>query len=152
MDTMEVAIREHIRDLYGRYCFALDYGTTADLLDCFTPDGVFSLSDRGDFVGHEQLGTLIDASAESRNRHMIMNLLFDEVSADHARCRAYFLLIRTRDAATMSYGHYVDSVVLCPDGVWRWDRKNIFFDWRDGAYAARSEAQTVEKLIGSVNR
>lgn len=148
-DVSSLSARESIRDLYARYCFALDYGTTTDLLDCFTPEGVFSLSDRGDFQGHEQIGTIIDASAQSRNRHMIMNLLFDELTTDRARCRAYFLLIRTRDAAVMSYGHYVDDVVLCADGVWRWSRKGVNFDWREEAYATRSQAQTVDKLIGA---
>jgi 3-phenylpropionate/cinnamic acid dioxygenase small subunit len=136
-----------LRNLYSRYCFALDYGTTPDLLDCFTEDGVFSLSDRGDFEGHEQIAVIIDASAESRNRHMIMNILIDCVDGDTAEVRAYFLLIRTKDAAVMSYGHYTDSALRCPDGVWRWTAKRIHFDWRDDAYASRSEAQTVDRLV-----
>lgn len=138
----------HLQNLYGRYCFALDYRTTADLLDCFTPDGVFSLSDRGDFVGHEQIAALIDASAEGRNRHQIMNLVIDSIANGEAKCRAYFLLLRTRDAAVMSYGHYQDTAVKCPDGVWRWSLKRVIFDWRDEAYARRSESQTVERLLG----
>lgn len=136
-----------IRNLYSRYCFALDYGSTADLLDCFTPDGLFSLSDRGDFEGHEQIAVLIDASAESRNRHMIMNVLIDSLEGDTAEVRAYFLLMRTKDAETMSYGHYTDTAVRCPDGTWRWSAKRIHFDWRHDAYATRSEAQHVDKLV-----
>lgn len=136
-----------LRNLYSRYCFALDYGTTADVLDCFTEDGVFSLSDRGDFVGHEQIGVLIDASAESRNRHQIMNVLVDSVDGDTAETRGYFMLLRTKDAATMSYGHYVDSARRCEDGVWRWTIKRISFDWRHDVYAERSATQHVDQLV-----
>ncbi len=136
-----------LRNLYARYCFALDYGTTADLLDCFTEDGLFSLSDRGDFVGREQIAVLIDASAESRNRHQIMNVLIDSVDGDTAASRGYFVLLRTKDAETMSFGHYVDTAVRCEDGVWRWSAKRIHFDWSHEAYAQRSESQHVDQLI-----
>lgn len=137
-----------LHNLYGRYCFALDYGTTDELLDCFTADGTFSLSDRGDFVGHAQIRTIIDASAQSRNRHQIMNLVVDSIADGRAVCRAYFLLIRTADAATMSYGHYRDTAVKCADGIWRWDLKRVIFDWRAPEYAVRSQSQTTDKLLG----
>lgn len=136
-----------LRNLYSRYCFAVDHGTTADLLDCFTEDGLFSLSDRGDFEGHDQIAALGDASAASRNPHLITNILIDSVDGDTAEIRAYFMQLRPTDAEIMSYGRYTDSAVRCPDGVWRWSAKRVHLDWRHEAYAMRSAAQHVDKLV-----
>ena len=136
-----------LRNLYSRYCFGLDYHDDEALLDCFTPDGTFALSDRGDFVGHEQIQRILDASASTRNRHNVLNVLVDEVDGDVAHCRAYFLLLHPEDASIISYGHYRDDAVRCDDGQWRWTMKRVNFDWRAATYAERSERQTVDKLL-----
>jgi hypothetical protein len=138
-----------LRNLYAQYCFGLDYHDDAELLDCFEPDGTFSLSDRGDFQGHEAIQAILDASASTRNRHHILNLLIDEVDGDVARCRAYFILMRPDDAGIISWGHYRDEAVRSDDGKWRWRRKRVEFDWRSEDYAQRSESQTTDKLLRS---
>lgn len=137
-----------LRNLYSRYCFGLDYLNDEEMLDCFTEDGVFALSDRGDFAGHDEIQAILDASSGSRNRHNIVNVCIDEVDGDRARTRAYFILLRPDDGATISYGHYVDDAVLCDDGQWRWTRKRVNFDWRSDDYAKRSESQQRDQLVG----
>lgn len=136
-----------LRNLYSRYCFGLDYHDDAALLDCFTPDGTFSLSDRGSFVGHEQIQRILDASAATRNRHHVLNVLVDEVDGDTATCRAYFILLHPEDASIQSYGHYRDDAVRCDDGQWRWTMKRVNFDWREQRYADRSTAQHADQLL-----
>jgi ketosteroid isomerase-like protein len=138
-----------LRNLYAKYSFGLDYHDDAALLDCFTPDGTFALSDRGDFVGHERIQRILDASAGTRNRHTVLNVVIHRVEGDKAFCRAYFILLHPGDASIQSYGHYVDDAVRCDDGQWRWTKKRVNFDWRDDVYAVRSEAQTSEKLLKS---
>lgn len=138
-----------LRNLYSQYCFGLDYLEDDEVLDCFTPDGVFALSDRGDFSGHDEIRAILDASRDSRNRHNIMNVLVEDVDGDTARVRAYFILLRPSDGAVISYGHYVDDAVRCDDGRWRWTRKRVNFDWRDDGYAARSEGQQRDDLVAS---
>lgn len=138
-----------LRNLYAKYCFGLDYHDDGALLDCFTPDGTFALSDRGDFVGHEQIQRILDASAGTRNRHNVLNVLIDRIEGGTAYCRAYFILLYPEDASIQSYGHYVDEAVRCDDGQWRWTIKRVNFDWRAEVYATRSVAQNAERLLKS---
>lgn len=145
-DIQAVSDRLALHELYGRYCFGLDYKDDTALLDCFTPDGVFSLSDRGDFEGHEGIQLILDASSATRNRHHIMNIVVDTVDGDQAESRAYFILLHHENANIISWGHYRDQARRCDDGVWRWTRKRVNFDWRSEDYAARSETQKLEQL------
>lgn len=142
----QVADRLELHELYGRYCFGLDYQRDEELLDCFTPDGVFSLSDRGDFEGHEGIQKILDASAATRNRHHIMNIVVQELDGDRARVKAYFILLHYEDARIISWGHYDDDAVRCDDGRWRWTMKRVNFEWRSEDYAARSEGQQASDL------
>lgn len=146
-ETRAVADRLALHELYSRYCFGLDYHDDAAMLDCFTEDGVFALSDRGDFAGHDGIQKILDASADTRNRHHIMNILVDTLDGDRAEVRAYFILIHHSDGQVISWGHYRDDAVRCDDGVWRWTRKRVNFDWRSPEYAERSEGQKAENLV-----
>lgn len=148
-DLQHVADQLALRELYARYCFGLDYHDNDQMLDCFTTDGVFSLSDRGDFRGHDQIQAILDASAPTRHRHNILNVVVDEIDGDTATMRAYFILIHPTDGRITSWGHYQDDAVRCEDGIWRWTMKRVHFDWRADDYAARSEGQTTDKLLTS---
>lgn len=139
--------RLQLHELFASYCFGLDYDDDARVLDCFTPDGVFSLSDRGDFVGHEEIQKILDASASTRHRHNILNVLVDELDGDEAKVRAYFILIDPNGGRITAWGHYVDDAVRCDDGRWRWTIKRIHFEWRSQEYAGRSEGQQRDDLV-----
>jgi hypothetical protein len=149
IDAQLLSDQLQLRNLYSKYCFGLDYHDDALLLDCFTPEGTFALSDRGDFVGHEQIQRILDASAATRNRHHVLNVLIDGIEGDTASCRAYFILLHPEDASIQSWGHYRDDAVRCEDGQWRRAVKRVNFDWRAEAYAERSTAQTADRLLES---
>lgn len=58
----EVVDRQQLNELYASYCFGLDYDDDQRVLDCFTPDGVFVMSDHV-FTGHGEIQRILDASA-----------------------------------------------------------------------------------------
>ena len=62
MSTLDdVGDRVAILDLYSRYCFAIDSSDAGAFGDCFLPDGVFDVVDRGTFAGRDAIQNMIIA-------------------------------------------------------------------------------------------
>ena len=135
----ELWARERIRDLYARYCFALDGNDPGELARCFTEDGVFSLVGAKDFTGRGEIEALIAGTMEGRPRHHALNLLIHEATADRGTSQAYFLLIHPQTGNVVAYGHYEDTAVRETDGVWRFEKRIVDFHWRSPEYGTRVE-------------
>jgi ketosteroid isomerase-like protein len=139
MDTTDrVAAELAVRNLYARYCFALDGNDIDGLGDCFTAEGVFALSDRGDFAGRDTIKELIRKTVENRPRHHALNVEVVDVAPGEARSRAYFLLLDQTTGAAAAYGQYEDRSVQDEDGTWRFARRDVDFLWRASEYADRA--------------
>lgn len=137
--TEELWAREEIRNLYARYCFALDGNKPAELAACFTEDGVFSLVGAKDFAGRAEIEALIAGTMDNRPRHHALNIMITDASPDEGTSQAYFLLIHQQTGATIAYGHYEDTSVKDTDGIWRFKHRIVNFHWRSPDYGKRVE-------------
>ena len=141
MDAGEQALAEQqVRNLYARYCFNLDGNDVQGLGDCFTEDGVFALSDRGEFVGREAIQDLIRKTVDNRPRHHALNVEVLGVDGGEARSRAYFMLLDQASGAVSAYGYYEDTSRAEHDDTWRFSRRDVTFLWRSGDYAGRASS------------
>jgi hypothetical protein len=125
--------RDHIeiRELYAKYCFAVDLGDGALRAATFVPDGTFTAA-----AGNNKPET-VAAMAErtwkqgnSGRRHLITNIVAT-ATTDGAAGRAYCLILQhPKPEAVGLAGHvgiYEDTLVRSADG-WRF-KTRIF--WRD---------------------
>lgn len=127
-----------IQSLYSKYCFALDGNNPQLLLECFSPEGIFQVSER-QFKGVDQL-TMVAQSGDNRPRHHYANLWVRSIAGNEARASAYFFLVNIPDGAICGYGHYDDDMVRGADGEWRFQHRRITFLWQSEAYKARTSA------------
>lgn len=133
IDLQDIAARVRIRDLYSRYCFALDSKDAKGLADCFTEDGAF-VNEHGEFVGREAVNLLLLPAPET---HYSINVEVIEGSEGTYTARACFLLLHAGEDRIATYGHYDDTVRQDADGVWRFARRKVDFLWMSRDYAAR---------------
>lgn len=129
--------RDAIREMYARYCFYVDEGRPDLFAAEFTEDGVLWLSDRGSYVGREEIEAHV-ARRTGKTFHLIHNVAIDEVGADRAYAHAYFQLLDPATAACVSYGTY-DDVLRRVEGRWLWEKKRVNYRFRSPEYAAVAE-------------
>lgn len=132
-DFQDIAARVRIRDLYSRYCFALDAKDANGLADCFTEDGAF-VNEHGEFVGREAVNRLLLPAPET---HYSINVEVMERSEGTYMARACFLLLHAGESRVAAHGLYDDTVRQGVDGVWRFARRKVAFLWMSDDYAAR---------------
>jgi hypothetical protein len=80
----QMLIEWQLTTLSQRFAYFLDHGEFDDLVNVFTPEGVF---DRGGppLRGHEAIRTAMGERAPLTTRHLLTNFYFAEVTADAAR-------------------------------------------------------------------
>ena len=105
-DFQDIAARVRIRDLYSRYCFALDAKDANGLADCFTEDGAF-VNEHGEFVGREAVNRLLLPAPET---HYSINVEVMERSEGTYMARACFLLLHAGESRVAAHGLYDDTV------------------------------------------
>jgi SnoaL-like domain len=118
VEMWELVAREHIRDTLARYNWAGDAGRLEDLAQTFCADGVFL----GGVTGN------ITASADVKPmvRHNVANVLFNEVTRDHADVSCYFTVVT--HIGLDHVGRYRDTFV--PDGNgWLIKHRKVSTDW-----------------------
>lgn len=127
--------RAIVRTLH-RYGHAMDYGPDADFVDCFTRDGLWDVRMRkhpeGSFRcrGHDEIRASLEQQMPMRApalyaKHVVVDPLI-AVSADDASVESYFLRIEPRDdqpTQIVASGRYVDRLVRCDDGRWRFTER-----------------------------
>jgi SnoaL-like domain len=131
----ELVAREHIRDTLARYNWSGDAGRLGDLADTFCEDGVLEIRGFEQLRGRPEivafLGGITGKVAVSADvkpivRHNVANLLFNELTRDHAQVSSYFTVVT--HIGLDHLGRYRDTVV--PDGdTWRIRHRKVSTDW-----------------------
>jgi hypothetical protein len=116
-----------------RYGHSIDYGREADWVDCFTEDGVFDTQyatkpgepgfGSARFEGRAALAAFAaqhPRAPAALHKHLVQSPLF-EIRGGEAEVTSYFELLLARDGARQifAFGRYLDKLVRCPDGRWR---------------------------------
>jgi hypothetical protein len=135
VEMWELVAREHIRDTLARYNWSGDAGRLDDLADTFCADGLLEIRGFEPLRGRSEIVAFlggvtgnIAASADVKPivRHNVANLLFNEVTRDHARVSCYFTVVT--HIGLDHVGRYRDTVV--PDGdTWRIEHRKVSTDW-----------------------
>src|ERR1700751_2328803 len=99
MERWDLVARERIRDTLARYNWAGDAGQLDELAETFCADGVLEirglqpLRGRGEilpFLGGVTGKVTVSAKVKPMVRHNVANVLFNEVTRDHADVSCYF--------------------------------------------------------------
>lgn len=130
---------EAIRALDARYCRVLDAGDWDALVALFTDDGEFVGLGRA--RGHDELRAFFGGLAGPDGRgltafwHHVTNLeiTFDEegpTGPDRAWAQSLLWQPCVLDGvAHIAAGHYHDTLARGADGSWRYQRKQVSFDY-----------------------
>jgi SnoaL-like domain len=135
VEMWELVAREHIRDTLARYNWSGDAGRLDELADTFRADGVLEIRGFEPLNGRSAivafLGGITEKVADSADvkpivRHNVANLLFAEVTPDHAQVSSYFTVVT--HVGVDHIGRYRDTLV--PDGdTWRITHRKVSTDW-----------------------
>jgi SnoaL-like domain len=129
------AERAILETLY-QYGHAVDYGPDADWLSCFTEDGVWDIRMRNNpsasfrCEGQAELRAGLDAQSTVRVPAVYVKHLVVEprivISGDDATVESYFLRVEpgeTGGSRIVASGRYLDRMVRCDDGRWRFKER-----------------------------
>ena len=135
VEMWELAAREHIRDTLARYNWSGDAGRLNDLADTFCADGVLEIrgleplrgrSEIVAFLGGVTGNISVSAGVKPIVRHNVANVLFIEVTRDHAQVSCYFTVVT--HIGLDHVGRYRDTLV--PDGdTWLIKHRKVSTDW-----------------------
>ena len=134
MERTELIAREGIRDLLGRYTWAGDTGRSAEVADCFVPDGVLDLGEHGGTLdGRDAIAAELEAvaarvadaaDAPGPVNHHVSSVLITMTDPTSATVRSYFCVYT--DAGADHWGRYRDEVVMDrADGHWRFANRTV---------------------------
>jgi len=129
---------EKARELYLRYARIVDEGHHEELLNLFTPDGVFESSWLGRFEGHEGLRRNFEANRsrgirDYQMRHVFSNLNI-KLDGDRGHADYYVSVYVTRDGVTqlLGIGRSRDELRKI-GGAWRFHSRLVTFDTKKPA-------------------
>jgi hypothetical protein len=124
------AERDVLATLY-RYGHALDYGAETDWADCFTATAHYEVREPGtaaaptvrSYDGRDELAAFAAAhtrAPERFHKHLVADPVI-AVDGDRATVVSYFLRLDDVDGERVVYafGRYLDELVRCADGRWR---------------------------------
>jgi len=131
--------REVLRTLH-QYAHSLDYGSQAsEFTDCFLEDGVWYSTVEGRWAGasglrlegREQLERWFNRHAERGvPGHFTKHYMVEpeiRLDGDRATVQSYFSGIHEEPGGPLLYsmGRYLDVLVRCPDGRWRFQERHL---------------------------
>lgn len=119
--------KNEIRELLGRYCFALDEERFEDMAALFVPDGVWETA-FGTGTGRAGIvaqARSLGAPGRPRRVHLTTNIVID-LDGEEAQVRSNWLLFQNGSAGPEigSGGSYYDSVVKV-EGRWFFRHRRI---------------------------
>jgi ketosteroid isomerase-like protein len=121
--------REILRTLHA-YGSSIDYGDEARWIDCWLPDAVLSWpSPRydGPFAGHDRLRQAFLGHTHAPDffhKHFVVDPQI-EIDGDTAHVQSYYARLDTGDDGPYirGYGRYLDVLLRCDDGRWRFQER-----------------------------
>jgi hypothetical protein len=127
--------RAILETLY-QYGHSMDYGPDADFIDCFVPAGIWDVRMRNapdaafQCRGHTEIATSLSQQTAVRApalfaKHFVMDPRI-AVTRDEASVLSYFLRVEPRadgPSQIVASGRYVDRLVRCDDGRWRFTER-----------------------------
>ena len=127
-----------ILDVLHGYCHAYDGGDIDGMVNLFMERGSFEFTPPpagfpARIEGRTQIRAGMSArksaTAGSQRRHLITNVLFDEVDELAAKVRSYLTLASTTDGklSFLATGVYDDRLRNTPDG-WRFESRRLKLD------------------------
>lgn len=130
-----------LRTLYA-YGHSIDYGLEADWLDCWTEDAVLKWPNRDPIKGHAALLAAFHKhthAPQAYHKHVVVEpRIF--IDGDRATAQTMFARLDryASGPAVRSFGRYLDVLVRCKDGRWRFLER-----------VAEREASRAETPIGA---
>ncbi len=132
-----------VRNLYARYCHALDDCDEIALATCFSPDATVTVIETNLAVDAppapaprvmETRAGIVTAMMQAARarvgyRHWVTNLHLDVVDDDHITGIADFQVVTER-AVTESFGRDRDEIVRDPSGEWTFSSRLIDYRYR----------------------
>ena len=125
--------REKVRELYARFCHAIDEGRYEEWVNTYTPDGVFDSPVVGRHAGREGLLKFTRDLAASdmgnvKQRHLVTNLILS-LEADRGTGLCNLTVYVTRDGVTtlLLIGGYRTQLRKI-DGEWYFANVTPFVD------------------------
>jgi SnoaL-like domain len=147
VEMWELVAREHIRDTLARYNWAGDAGRLDELAETFCAGGVLEIRGLQPLRGRAEIVAFlrgvtgkvtVSAKVKPMVRHNVANVLFTEVTRDHADVSCYFTVVT--HSGLDHIGRYRDTFV--PDGnTWLIKHRKVSTDWAspNSAMARKSE-------------
>ena len=146
MEMWELVTRELIRDTLARYNWAGDAGRLDELAETFCADGVLEICGAEPLRGRSEIVAFLGgvtgkvaASADVKPivRHNVANVLFTNMTRDHAEVSCYFTVVT--HIGLDHIGRYRDTFVP-DDNTWLIKHRKVSTDWAapDSAMARRS--------------
>lgn len=138
MSADDLRDRLELHELFARYAWSYDEGRFDQLADLWTVDAQFEI--RGGvgtmpttMRGRDEIVTTMQArrsqTQPAQRRHLITNVVVEEVDGDRARASAYLVLGSTTDGVLSLpiTGHYRNGYARV-DGRWRIHRQVLTMD------------------------
>lgn len=143
-----------IRNNYAAYTFAVDDHDGDAFVDCFTENAEIEVTsfgfmrglvatgvvpfvnDAGRVVGTKNIRAFHDLIPPGiKTLHLTTNLQITRLEAGYAESRAAFVVLAD-DGINELYGRYLDKLVKCPDGRWRFSERidQCWFERRANAF------------------
>ncbi len=124
-----------ILQTYYRYGHSVDYGRVSDWVDCFTEEGAYEIRRRPGIAGQQvvrnegraALTKFISAHPHAPQNYL-KHLMIEPriaIKGKEATAQSYFVVVEESDQGpyVRSFGRYLDKMVKCPDGVWRFTER-----------------------------
>ena len=146
MEMWELVTRELIRDTLARYNWAGDAGRLDELAETFCADGVLEIRGAEPLRGRSEIVAFLGgvtgkvaarADVKPIVRHNVANVLFTNMTRDHAQVSCYFTVVT--HIGLDHIGRYRDTFVP-DDNTWLIKHRKVSTDWAapDSAMARRS--------------
>jgi len=145
MEMWELVTRELIRDTLARYNWAGDAGRLDELAETFCADGVLEIRGAEPLRGRSEIVAFLGgvtgkvaarADVKPIVRHNVANVLFTNMTRDHAQVSCYFTVVT--HIGLDHIGRYRDTFVP-DDNTWLIKHRKVSTDWAapDSAMARR---------------